>query len=169
MRRNTWIAGGVAAAAAAVVLGFVVLKDRAELPEATAQAIAIQLRQEPALSGLYNAQARPLWVEGHGLSRDGRRVQMLMAAAADHGLPASRYALPPTPQNDTGPEALARYDIAFSNAALRYARDMDQGVIRPAALFNDAEREASQKTLPQELGQAVGAGRAAAFLAGLEP
>jgi murein L,D-transpeptidase YcbB/YkuD len=170
MQRNYWIAGGVAMAALAVALGLFMFRDSADRPEATNRAIAIQLQKEPALAGLYNPQAHPLWIDSNGaLSRDGRRVQMLLAAAADHGLPAARYQLPPAPAADAGPAALAGYDIAISTVALRYARDMDQGVIRPASLFNDAEREPSEKTLPNELGQAAGAGRAAAFLAGLEP
>ena len=170
MQRNYFMAGGIALAALAVVLGLVLLKERADRPQAAADALAIQLQKEPALAGLYNAQTHLLWIQNNGaLSRDGRRVQMLMAAAADHGLPAARYRLPPAPAADAGPKALARHDIAISTAVLRYARDMDQGVIRPAALFHDAEREPSEKTLPQQLGQAAGAGRAAAFLTELEP
>jgi murein L,D-transpeptidase YcbB/YkuD len=138
------------------------------------RAMASVLRREPpsgALAGLYKQREwRPLWLGNDGrLSRDGRRVQMLLAAAADHGLPAARYRLPPAPDSGAPAATLARYDVALSTAALRYASDMGDGLLKPTALFRDAEAEKPDSALPQKLVGAADAGRAAVFLAGLEP
>ncbi|MBV9550462.1 MAG: L,D-transpeptidase family protein [Alphaproteobacteria bacterium] len=126
---------------------------------------------EPTLRSVYEARNfAPLWIEESGkLKAEAERVASLLADAAEQGLPAALYTLPATPGAGASAEAKARFDIAFSRAAFKYAKDMDYGLLGPSQVFADVSLPARKGEVEEGFSAAAQNGQVADYLRGLEP
>jgi murein L,D-transpeptidase YcbB/YkuD len=111
----------------------------------------------------------PAWTgdtEKEGLGKDIRAV---LARAQDQGLRSEEYTLP---QHDLapapGPKA-AEYEIALTDAVLRYARDVKTGRVRPDDVYTDVLLPASGFAPITDLTAALNAHAVSDFLANLPP
>ena len=109
-------------------------------------AVAEEAAEDAAIAAFYRETGfAPLWTGGTDLHRD--RIAALMNAvsgAEAHGLPADRYA----PERIEGilrsiatERDRGRADVALSRLFLRYARDVQTGIIEPSSIDPDIKRE----------------------------
>ncbi len=99
-------------------------------------------------------------------------VRAVLVRAHEQGLSDDDYKLPrddsgPTPGADVA-EA-ARYDLALTDAVLRYARDVRIGRVDPSAVYEDIELPAPRFDAAAGLTQALANHAVAKFLADLPP
>src|SRR6185437_6981718 len=109
----------------------------------------------------------PAWTNDDGLLPDGKAAVQLLNDAPAEGLSAT-YALAPPAK---GADARAAFDIALSEALLRYAHDLRLGQVDPTAVYGaDAvEIRARQFDSLDAVARFARDGDAAGFLAELEP
>jgi murein L,D-transpeptidase YcbB/YkuD len=180
--RHTLIAANSAAIAICVaVFCYLVLAfpgdDKAGTPSSGSAQIAQSLQQaiskdaatDPQLFGFYAKRAfAPLWWNGEGVTADALRTQRLLAASADHGLPAQRYASMAAPTGHSTGEKAA-FDLSLTRAVLSYAADMRDGMLRPKAVFSDVSLPEKSGNSVSEFAAAAEVQQVAPFLARLEP
>ena len=78
---------------------------------------------------------RPAWSRGHGLSREGEALARALRDAGREGLDAARYWDPAWDAASDGDEGAAgTIDLRLTDAFLRYASDVGQGRLDPAAV-----------------------------------
>lgn len=111
-----------------------------------AQSVAAAAASDEAIATFYRENDyRPLWT-GEG-AQDRARLQALLRAfdnAADHGLPAHRYATD-TLRADlariTSERDLGRVEVELSRLFLRYARDVQTGILTPGRVDGEIVRD----------------------------
>ncbi len=107
---------------------------------------------------------RPAWTA----NADAQSARAVLTRAHEQGLSDKDYALP-----GDGPAApgakLAQRDIAFSDAVLRYARQVRAGRINPDAVYNDVSVPPPAFDAAQGLDGALKNATLDRFLAGLPP
>jgi murein L,D-transpeptidase YcbB/YkuD len=110
------------------------------------QAVAEEAAEDEAIAAFYRATGfAPLWTDGSELHR--ARLSALARAvsgAAAHGLPADRYS-PERIEAILGGIATerdrGRAEVQLSRLFLRYARDVQTGVLVPTTIDPDIKRE----------------------------
>lgn len=133
------------------------------------QIVTKSAAKDSQLYRLYSGRAfAPLWWNQSQITADAQRTQQVLAASADHGLPARRYASIAVPASQSE-EAKAAFDVGLTRAALAYAADMRDGMIRPKAVFSDVSLPQKMSDIVSDFAKAAVAGQASTFLAQLEP
>ena len=99
-------------------------------------------------------------------------IRAVLARAHEQGLSDADYKLPPVDSGPTsGSEAAkaAEYDIALTDAVLRYARDVRTGRVDPNGIYEDVELPAPRFDMAADLSKALANHGLAKFLADLPP
>ena len=136
-----------------------------EPPPPTVTALRTILRSEPkrdALAFYESRQFRPVWTDEKAVAE----VREALRHADEHGLRNADYALPAGMQRAPGRDA-ALFDIALTDAVLRYARDVRTG--RFPDIYPDAELPQANYDFGAELRRALESGSVARYLAELAP
>ena len=90
---------------------------------------------QSALEAFYASDAvRPLWTTAGGVSARGEQLTAAISRAADFGLDPDAFRLPKPLSAGAGIEDRATAEIAFSRAALLYARHARGGRLDPPSL-----------------------------------
>ncbi|GAB4363000.1 MAG: murein L,D-transpeptidase [Oricola sp.] len=141
-------------------------------PDAT---IAMEKDVADALKAYYAANPKFIWSRGNSVTAQAKAVVELMASAGEHGLEASDYAvdLPADGWSMDNPAArtaeLLTFDIALSARAIRYARDMKDGVVNPNKLSGYHDFPLPRLTAAKALEGLATASDPVAWLHSLEP
>jgi L,D-transpeptidase YcbB len=97
-------------------------------------------REDPARADLLlrfyaSRDYRPAWTGGHGLTRQGKALALILRDAGREGLDGAAYWDPSLdPSNDPGEAGAGALDLRLTDAFLRYASDVGQGRLDPAAV-----------------------------------
>ncbi len=110
---------------------------------------------------------QPAWTGDAAREQDAAALNAILARAQEHGLNEEEY-LVPAPASSTAKE-IAAYDVALSEAALRYARDLQQGRVFPGSVYDDVELPHTSFDGAAGLAQAVSRHDVAAFFVAQEP
>lgn len=114
------------------------------------QAVAEAAAEDRDLAAFYQEQAyRPVWT-GNGAEHLARRQALVqvLARAGVHGLPAQRYDLNgvmTAMRTARSQRDLGQVEVALSLAYLRYARDVQSGVLVPSEVVGDIKREVARR------------------------
>ena len=111
----------------------------------------------------------PLWLDGEGVSRGAPAAAKTIRAAAEEGLPASDYPLPPEPGSQASRHDRLAYELALTQAVLRYAHDMRLGRVRPERVYQDASFRREAYDPVDDLFAAAERDEIDTFLRDLEP
>jgi L,D-transpeptidase YcbB len=110
------------------------------------QAVAEEAAQDEAIAAFYReTDFAPLWTGGSELERD--RLSALLRAVASapvHGLPAGRYAperIEDILRSIATERDRGRAEVQLSRLFLRYAREVQTGVLVPSSVDADIKRE----------------------------
>lgn len=120
------------------------------------QAVAEASARDDALSGFYKANGyKPIWT-GKGGKDKSRRTALLrsLAAAGDHGLPASAYDtefLKANLRSVKSERDLGRIEVELSRLFLQYARDIQTGVLTPRKVDSGIVRQVPLRDRMQTL------------------
>lgn len=110
------------------------------------QAIAEAASGDADIAAFYRENGyRPIWT-GNGNTDRQRRQELLRALseAAAHGLPAERYSVEGLESRIRAARSerdLGRLEVEFSGLFLRYARDVQTGVLTPSSVDPEIKRE----------------------------
>ncbi len=140
---------------------------------------ALSRREQDQLLSFYAPDARAVWTDPAGVpNANAHEVLSLLEQAADEGLNSQEYGMPrlrllaqdlqqalPTPS----PDAIARFDVALSAAALRYFGDLHFGRVDPKALGLRVQAPADRHDMTAVLHSAIAAGRIREAAAELVP
>nr|WP_232279232.1 L,D-transpeptidase family protein [Roseovarius sp. TM1035] len=130
---------------AALVL-FAWIMPAAAQEAAFRQAVAEAAAEDRDLAAFYQDQSyRPVWT-GAGAEHLARRQALVqvLARAGVHGLPAERYDLDGLIASMTAARSqrdLGQVEVALSRTYLRYAHDVQSGVLVPSKVIGDIKRE----------------------------
>lgn len=92
-------------------------------------------RAEVLLRFYASRDYRPVWTRGHALARQGKALARGLRDAGHEGLEAARYWDPTfDAASDTEETAGGALDLRLTDAFLRYASDVGQGRLDPAAI-----------------------------------
>ncbi|KGM87275.1 Uncharacterized protein rosmuc_03579 [Roseovarius mucosus DSM 17069] len=114
------------------------------------QAVAEAAAQDRDLAAFYQEQTyRPVWT-GEGAEHLARRQALVqvLARAGVHGLPTQRYDLDgvmTAMRAARSQRDLGQVEVALSRAYLRYARDLQSGVLVPSEVVSDIKREVARR------------------------
>ena len=111
---------------------------------------------------------QPAWTGGLSEQAMARDARSQLARAHEQGLNDEEYAAPSGGAVPSGDRAAA-YDIAFTDAVLRYARDVRTGRVRPKDVFEDVGLPAPDFDTGLELARAVRNHALPRFFASLPP
>ncbi len=141
----------------------------ARITQSLQQAVTRDAAKNPLLYRLYAGRGfAPLWWNGEKITADALGTRQLLAGAADHGLPLQRYTSIPVPAGQST-DAKAAFDLSLTRAALAYAADMRDGMLRPKAVFSDVSLPQKQTEILADFAAAAAAQQVAPFLTRLEP
>ncbi|MGR3511859.1 MAG: L,D-transpeptidase family protein [Paracoccaceae bacterium] len=110
------------------------------------QAVAEAAAEDRGLAAFYRAHGyQPLWTGDDAQSKQRREVFLrAIADAGSHGLPAQRYSLE-TIDADlravTSDRALGRVEVEMTKLFLRYAREVQTGVLNPRSIDSGIVRQ----------------------------
>lgn len=116
------------------------------LAAAFKQAVAESAASDREIAEFYRATGyKPIWT-GDDRKAKQRREALLraIADAGEHGLPASRYdqdALQVNLRKVRSERDLGRLEVEMSRLFLRYARDIQTGIVAPSRVDEDIKRE----------------------------
>lgn len=116
--------------------------------------------------------SRPVWTRNERPTPQALAVIAQLENAAVKGLDASDYSAGQwTSRLSTlrGDVNVARFDVALTLAAMRYASDVSVGRVKPNSVDFDLDVEAKRQYLPAVIAQLTVSPDAAATLASLEP
>ena len=141
--------GEIGRQCAAALLALALLAPAAPVTAAVtvfSQAVAEQAAEDEAIAAFYRETGfAPLWTGGTELDRD--RLSALLQAvsgAPAHGLPADRYApgrIEAILEGIATERDRGRAEVELSRLFLRYARDVQTGVLVPSTIDADIKRE----------------------------
>ena len=95
--------------------------------------VAALRREREAIAAFYEARAfSPLWIAGETFSPAARSALARIERAREDGLDLSQY--PAAPLDDSSPEAMARAELALSQAVVGYARQASGARVEPRAI-----------------------------------
>ena len=119
-------------------------------------AIAAEVAGDMALSAFYIGRGHaPAWVGGSAPER--RRTAAFveaLGAAGDHGLPVQTYRLDEIDRALRSAGSVvdqARLDVALSRSFMKYARDVQSGILEPARVSREIDRAAPRRGQPETL------------------
>ena len=146
-----------------------IVEDASASARATLKAV---LQSAPAPSAQVTAfygkrDYRPAWTEDSDRQEMAAEVRAVLAHAHEQGLRDEDYLVPGDPAA-RGRDA-ARFDIALTQAVLRYARDLRTGRVLPSSVFEDVELPAKSLDTATELNDAIERRSLDAFFADLAP
>ena len=110
----------------------------------------------------------PAWQGSADAQEAAGEIRAVLARAHEQGLRDEDYKLSQGSGRAPGAEA-AEYDLAVSDAMLRYARDVRTGRVRPDDVYEDVILPASSFNPAAALSEAIGSHAIGKFLAGLPP
>ncbi len=137
------------------------------------QAVAEAAADDRQLAAFYRQnEYQPIWT-GEGDAARERRAALLrtLADAEAHGLPIERYdlgALNVNLRRVTSEREMGRIEVALSKLFLRYARDVQTGVLEPGSVDSGIVREVPRRE-PGALLSELAAGSPVAVMRGLPP
>ncbi|SDY27729.1 L,D-transpeptidase family protein [Citreimonas salinaria] len=137
------------------------------------QAVAENLNGDPAVASFYRARDfEPLWT-GSGEVYSARRAALLdaLSNADAHGLPARSYdasGLVARMSAARSADERAAVEIALSETYLRFARDIQSGILEPNAVVSAIKRERPERDADALLAR-IDAGDARKVLRDLAP
>jgi murein L,D-transpeptidase YcbB/YkuD len=141
----------------------------ARIAQSLQQALNSGAAKDPQLQSFYAKRGfAPLWWNEEKVTADALRTRQLLATAADHGLPQQRYASMAVPA-DQSAEAKAAFDLSLTRAALTYAADMRDGMLRPKAIFSDVSLPQKPGDIASDFAAAAAVQQVSSFLTRLEP
>ena len=114
------------------------------------QAVAEAAAEDRDVAAFYQAQAYGAVWTGAGEEHLARRkaLMQVLARASVHGLPTQRYdvdELMAKMARARSQRDLGQVEVALTQAYLRYARDVQTGVLVPSKVDNDIKREVAQR------------------------
>ncbi len=113
----------------------VVAEVRKVLANLGAQTGGATREDRAALTAFYaDGNGQPVWTSATGVTPKGKAVVAEMKRAADYGLEASAFEVPPAPANGASTEVLADQEIRIGLAALKYARHARGGRVDPQTI-----------------------------------
>jgi murein L,D-transpeptidase YcbB/YkuD len=134
-----------------VAAGGAAAEERLSLPlTAYKQAVAERIGADEQVAAFYRARDfAPLWT-GDGDAFEARRAALLEALgmATDHGLPAARHdadALMARMATARSGRDRGTVEMALTEAYLRFARDLQSGVLEPGQVDSDIKRKAPRR------------------------
>ena len=138
------------------------------------QALAEEVREDPAIAAFYRARAFAPLFTGASAEDAARRVALhdSLRRAPHHGLPGARY--PAEALRDALADGMAsapargRAEATAARLFLAYARDMQSGVLEPARVDPKILRQPPRRA-PEALLAGIAGPDPRAFLAGLVP
>lgn len=126
-------------------------------------------KQSREMLAFYHAREFKLaWSGGPLEEQSGRQTRVILARAHEHGLRDEDYQSPEYTRPLSTHEA-ARYDLALTEAVLRYAHDVRAGRIRPNSIYKDVSLPADDFDAVAELNRAIQNHAVAEFLDALPP
>lgn len=130
-----------------------------------------QADSKPALEAFYAARNnRPAWMGTQEAFQRGLKIRAMLKHADAHGLEPAAYDVAAPPSSDSAsPADAALYDVALTDALLRYARDVQFGRVRPGAVYRDIDLPKRKGEGPTGLARALEEGTIDTFIAGLAP
>ncbi len=137
------------------------------------QAVAEAAAHYPEIAEFYRANAYEAVWTGNGREFMDRRAALLNALenAGDHALPASRYgvdALKTSLREITSQRELGHAEVQLSHRFLRYARDLQSGVLVPKRVDPNIDRKAPTRSDAEVLEEFTRS-NPREFLRGLQP
>jgi len=136
------------------------------------QAVAAAASQDAAIADFYrDRDYAPFWTAADGAERRAALLTALSEAPA-HGLPAGRYdpdALVETFRTASSLRDVGRAEVGAMQAFLRYATDVNSGVLKPSAVVPDIKREVHRPDPAALMAGIETAPSPAAFLRDLAP
>jgi L,D-transpeptidase YcbB len=157
-----------------ILLAFVstvsLLAQTVEVPPATPPARAIKAaidesplgRHRSDVYNFYSAGYRPAWSQNGQPTAQARAVIALFVGASEKGLDPADYALAAWKDE-------ARFDVAMTAAAMRYASDLHDGRLDPRTMGFDLNVNARRLYLPALIEAVSQSPDPAALLAAVEP
>jgi murein L,D-transpeptidase YcbB/YkuD len=131
-----------------------------------------QTDSKSALETFYGSRDyRLAWTGSPEASHRALQVQAMLKDAGAHGLDAEDYKLSPAVANERAASTAgtALYDVALSEALLRYARDVQFGRVRPQAVYRDIDLPKRKPDSPAALARALDSGSMESVIADLAP
>jgi L,D-transpeptidase YcbB len=119
-----------------------------------------------ALTFYANRDFQPVWISSPA---DEKLALDTLARAHEQGLQDKDYRLPESLARRTSGNAGAKYDLALTEAILRYARDVRTGRVRPASIYEDVDIAPPRFDAGEELGFAFKTRALSRFFALLPP
>jgi len=144
--RHTPLFSIVLSALLAALLSFAAPRPASAQVTALKQAIAEAAARDKDIAAFYKANGyKPIWVGRSGRDRQ-RRAQLLrfLSQAGNHGLPVSRYdpqGLEAKLRSARGQSELGQLEVEMSRTFLRYARDVQTGVLVPSRIDSAIVRQ----------------------------
>ena len=135
----------------------------------TALPAATQGRQDPVLAFYKARNFLPAWTASPEQKEEARKVRALLARAHEQGLRDEDYKAPQDRAEPISDAQAAAYDVALSDAVLRYAHDVRTGRVRANDIYKDVILPDSQFDAFSLLGKALTDHSSADFLANLAP
>ncbi len=138
------------------------------------QAVAEAASDDTDIAAFYRQNDyRPIWT-GEGAIDRARRAALIRALSAVslHGLPEGRYDPAGLMSDMAGAHTtrdLGFVEVELSRAFLRYARDVQSGILTPSKIDKGMAREVVYRDRTDTLDNFAAADAPAAFLAGLAP
>ncbi|WP_169308730.1 L,D-transpeptidase family protein [Paracoccus gahaiensis] len=128
-------------------------------------ALALAVADDADLAAFYGGNGlQPVFLGPEGAARR-QALRDAIAAMPDHGIPASRYPLPPS----TAPVAGMEAELAHARQAARLLRDLTRGVLTPASVDPEIKREPGPSPVPALLAAFHAAADPGAVLEGAAP
>ena len=142
-----------------------ILLSRKSAPNSASSSQANQL-----LAFYQSRNFQPAW--SGDAQQDAGEVRAVLARAHEQGLRDGDYKLSPdvsSPAPGAEPAEIAQYDLALTDAVLRYSRDVRTGRVQPNAIYEDVELPAPGFDAVAALTRALANHSTAKFLADLPP
>jgi murein L,D-transpeptidase YcbB/YkuD len=154
----------------------IVLEDPSSATQAALRSILLSRKSGPesasssqanqVLAFYQSRNFRTAWTAD--AQEDAREVRVVLARAGEQGLREDDYKLSRDASPLT-PEEVAGYDLALTEAVLRYSRDVRTGRVQPNAVYEDIELPALGFDAAAALTKALANHGIAKFLADLPP
>lgn len=94
-------------------------------------------KPSPALPFYESRHYRPAWTGGEAEEKAARDLRFILARAHEHGLDDDDYRVPESGDESSPGAEAAHFDLALTEAALRYAHDVRVGRVRPRDVYED--------------------------------
>lgn len=137
------------------------------------QAVAEAASDDRDLAEFYRGQVfGAIWTGTDPVFATRRKALLAaLTTAESHGLPAIRYDVPALMAQMEGAQTsrdLGMVDVALSKAYLKYARDVQYGMLKPSSVVDDIKREVPSRPAVEYLSELI-AGDAGKIIANLPP